>query len=121
MLLRTIVDATEIVTATSSRLAKIDALAAVLRGLAPDEIAPAIGFLTASPRQGRVGIGWRGITVARGRPRRGADAHSVLDVDAALEPLSAADGAGSVAVATRRARARWRSARRRWSGTSSPA
>jgi len=57
MLLSDIVDATAVVAATSSRLAKIAALAGVLRGLATDEIAPPIGFPTASPRQGRVGIG----------------------------------------------------------------
>ena len=97
MLLRTIVDATEVVAATSSRLAKIAALAAVLRELAPDEIAPAIGFLTASPRQGR------DRRRAGGASRRSRSAHAetptltVLDVDAALSGLAAAGGRGSVA------------------------
>ena len=96
MLLSDIVDATAIVSATSSRLAKIAALAGVLRELAPDEIAPAIGFLTASPRQGRVGVGWRSITGLEVAHAAEA-ALSVLDVDAALSRLAAADGAGSVA------------------------
>ncbi|MFX5570761.1 hypothetical protein ABTD96_20780, partial [Acinetobacter baumannii] len=45
--------------ATRSRLAKVDALADVLGRLAPDEVVPAVGLLTAAPRQGRLGIGWR--------------------------------------------------------------
>jgi DNA ligase-1 len=96
MLLRTIVDATEVVAATSSRLAKIAALAAVLRELEPDEIAPAIGFLTANPRQGRIGVGWRSLS-ALDTGHAETSSLTVLDVDAALSALAAAGGAGSVA------------------------
>ena len=96
MLLRTIVDATQVVAATSSRLAKIAALAAVLRELEPDEIAPAIGFLTASPRQGRIGVGWRSLSALDGGHAE-TSSLTVLDVDAALSALAAAGGSGSVA------------------------
>ncbi len=96
MLLGTIVDATDVVGATSSRLAKIAALAGVLRELEPDEIAPAIGFLTASPRQGRIGVGWRGLAALDGGHAE-TPTLTVLDVDAALSDLAAAGGAGSVA------------------------
>ncbi len=96
MLLTTVVDAAESVAATSSRLAKIAALAAVLRELDPDEVAPAIGFLTASPRQGRIGVGWRSMTVLQVEHAVTASL-TVLDVDAALGRLAAAEGAGSVA------------------------
>ncbi|MET0782600.1 MAG: ATP-dependent DNA ligase, partial [Microbacterium sp.] len=95
MLLHELVETTAAVGATSSRLAKIDALASLLGRLEPDEFAAAIGFLTAKPRQGRIGVGWRGVAAL--------DAHhateptlTVLDVDAALERLAAASGAGSV-------------------------
>ncbi len=54
-------EAVDAVTATRSRLAKIEALAELLSALDPDEFAPAVGLLTASPRQGRIGVGWRGI------------------------------------------------------------
>lgn len=94
MLLSELVAATETVAATSSRLAKVAALAAVLRELEPDEIGPAIGFLTASPRQGRIGVGWRSLA---GLAVEHADEPSltVLDVDAALDRLAVAEGRGS--------------------------
>ncbi|GAA1993817.1 ATP-dependent DNA ligase [Microbacterium pumilum] len=97
MLLADLVDTVETVTATRSRLAKIEALAAVLRRLRVDEIGPVVGFLTASPRQGRVGVGWRGIA--------SLDAVHAMDptltidqVDEALDALVAASGSGSVAA-----------------------
>ena len=97
VLLNDLVLATEAVAATSSRLAKVAALAAVVRELDPDEVAPAIGFLVASPRQGRLGVGWRGLSdLDVGH----ADAPSlgILDVDAALSRLAGSDGPGSVAA-----------------------
>lgn len=57
----------ERVASTRSRLAKVDALAALLSALEPGEILPAVGFLTAKPRQGRLGVGWRGLTRCDGR------------------------------------------------------
>ncbi len=87
------------VTATRSRLAKVDALATVLRGLSSDEIVPAVGFLTAAPRQGRLGVGWR--TLSR-REATHADAPrlTVGDVDDAFSRLTAIAGAGSAAART---------------------
>ena len=95
MLLHEVVVTTEAVASTSSRLAKIDALAICSGRLEPDEIAPAIGFLTARPRQGRIGVGWRGVATLKAAH---ADEPSltVLDVDAALDRLAGASGAGSV-------------------------
>ena len=61
MLLHELVATTETVGSTSSRLAKIDALGILLARLDSEEIAPAIGFLVAKPRQGRLGVGWRGV------------------------------------------------------------
>ena len=97
MLLTEVVAATEAVAATSSRLAKIAALADVLRGLAADEVAPAIGFLTASPRQGRLGVGWRSLSALE-TPHAVEPSLAVLDVDAALDRLAVTDGPGSVAA-----------------------
>jgi DNA ligase-1 len=97
MLLHELVATTETVGSTSSRLAKIDALASLLSALDADEIAPAIGLLTAKPRQGRVGIGWRGVA-ALDVVHAAEPTLSVHDVDAALERLAAASGSGSGGV-----------------------
>jgi DNA ligase-1 len=92
-----VVAGTEAVTATSSRLAKIAALAVVLRGLEPDEIAPVIGFLTASPRQGRLGVGWRGLS-ALASTHADEPSLQIAEVDGAFDRLAATAGAGSVAA-----------------------
>lgn len=99
MLLSELVTTTEEVTATSSRLAKIDILARLLRDAAPDEILPLTGLLLAHPRQGRLGVGWRGISALEVSP---ADTPtlSIADVDAALTALASALGSGSAAVRT---------------------
>ncbi|SLK06511.1 ATP-dependent DNA ligase [Arthrobacter sp. P2b] len=96
MLLDELVTTTDAVASTRSRLAKVDLLAGLLRRLEPAEIPAAVGLLIARPRQGRVGIGWRGMTAAMGEP---ADEPglTVADVDAALDRLLAAAGAGSAA------------------------
>ena len=100
MLLHELVATTETVGSTSSRLAKIDALGALLSRLDPDEIAPAMGFLVAKPRQGRLGVGWRGVAALE-VVHAAEPTLTVLEVDAALERLAAASGSGS--VGTRRA------------------
>ncbi|MCC2030801.1 ATP-dependent DNA ligase [Microbacterium allomyrinae] len=97
MLLHELVSATDAVASTSSRRAKIAALAGALSDLDADEIAPAIGFLVARPRQGRIGVGWRGLAnldVAHAAE----PSLTVLDVDTALERLARSDGPGSVAA-----------------------
>lgn len=97
MLLHELVTVTDAVAATSSRLAKVAALAEVLRALEPDEIAPAIGLLLAAPRQGRLGVGWRTVSSLRA-DHADEPTLTILDVDAALERLATAEGQGSVAA-----------------------
>jgi DNA ligase-1 len=94
MLLAALVDTADAVASTRSRLAKVAALASLLATLEPDEIAPAVGFLLGKPRQGRVGVGWRGVAAAMGTPAA-ASSLSVADLDALLERLVATAGAGS--------------------------
>ncbi len=99
MLLAEVVDTVEAVSATRSRLAKIAALAALLGRLEPDEVPLAVGFLTATPRQGRLGVGWRtlsGLSVAHAS----TPTLTLHEVDAALERLAAASGTGSQAQRT---------------------
>ena len=97
MLLHELVTATDAVASTSSRLAKVAALSEVLRDLDAEEIDPAIGFLTASPRQGRLGVGWRSLSNLSVE-HAPAPTLTVGDVDAALDRLAGADGPGSVAA-----------------------
>lgn len=97
MLLAEIVRTLDGVTATRSRLAKVDLLAELLTRLHPDEIAPAIGMLVAAPRQGRLGIGWRTLS---GVETAHADTSTlqVADVDSAFDELAATGGSGSAAA-----------------------
>ncbi|MGR2753315.1 ATP-dependent DNA ligase [Agromyces arachidis] len=97
MLLEELVATAERVAATRSRLAKVDALAELLVRLEPDEVAPAVGFLVGRARQGRVGVGWRGLSGALGEPAEVASL-AVGDLDAALDELATASGAGSSAA-----------------------
>ncbi|NUU08159.1 ATP-dependent DNA ligase [Leifsonia sp. C5G2] len=100
MLLDTLVATTETVASTRSRLAKVDALAALLSALEPDEIAPAVGFLVGKARQGRVGVGWRGLSGAMGDPAA-EPTLTVDDLDRLLDALGALGGSGSAAERTR--------------------
>ena len=96
MLLTELVDAASALAATRSRLAKVAILAEVFGRLDAEEVAPAVGFLVGRPRQGRVGVGWRGIAAAMGEPAA-EPSLTVGDVDELLTRLLALTGAGSAA------------------------
>ncbi len=92
-----VVATSAVVTATSSRSAKVAALAELLRRLDADEVAVVVAALTGEVRQGRIGVGWatlRGLDVA---PAAVASL-TVADVDRALDDLAALVGPGSQAV-----------------------
>ncbi len=95
MLLHELVTTTETVGATSSRLAKIDALATLLSRLDAAEIAPAIGFLIAKPASGARSASDGAAIAGLDAAHASEPSLTVLDVDAALERLAAASGAGS--------------------------
>ncbi|MFH8249593.1 ATP-dependent DNA ligase [Microbacterium sp. B2969] len=97
MLLADLVETADAVGATRSRLAKVDALASALERLEPEEIRPAVGFLTASPRQGRIGVGWRTLA-SLDAEHATTPTLTIGDVDVALGELAEASGAGSVAA-----------------------
>jgi DNA ligase-1 len=82
------------------RRAKIDRLADCLRRLRPDEVPVAVAYLSGALPQGTVGIGWASL---RDVPPDVADEATLdlLDVDAALERIRAAAGAGSQATRRR--------------------
>jgi DNA ligase-1 len=80
------------VAATSSRLKKIELLAALLRGLAPNDAPIAIGFLTGWPRQGKLGVGWSTLEAARPASAAPAPELSIADVDQAFTRLQSVRG-----------------------------
>ena len=95
-LLADVVNASEAVAETSSRSQKATTLAELLRLLDPGEVAPAVGFLTGVPRQGRVGIGHRTIYGIE-QPPAEAPALTVADLDGAIAAVQATTGPGSAA------------------------
>jgi DNA ligase-1 len=79
---------------TSSRSRKVSILAELLRGLEPDEVPIAVGFLSGTPRQGRIGIGFAtmyGIDVAPAAE----PSLSIHDVDKAIGLIESTVGGGS--------------------------
>jgi DNA ligase-1 len=79
--------------ATTKRGEKAGLISALLRRLAPDEIEPAVGFLTGTLRQGRVGVGWRTLRDVRPDPATEATLE-ISEVDASIDRLAAMSGAG---------------------------
>jgi DNA ligase-1 len=94
-LLADLVATSATLTATSSRRAKIAALADLLRILDPDEIVVAVALLTGAPRQGRIGVGWARASSLMGQAN--APTVQVGDLDDALTQLEACTGPGSEA------------------------
>jgi DNA ligase-1 len=92
-----LVAASDAVAATSRRTAKVQALAALLRALAPAEVEPAVDFLTGVPRQGKVGVGWSTVFSLDVAPASAATL-AVLDVDRTLDVVLATTGPGSTAA-----------------------
>jgi DNA ligase 1 len=86
------------VAGTSGRLAKVAALADLLRRLAPEEIEIAVAYLSGETRQGKLGLGYSALRDARGGGEPRGEPLTLADVDAALERLSATSGRGSAAA-----------------------
>src|SRR6266571_40453 len=96
MLLEQIVRTSRLVADTSSRLAKIDLLAALLREAVPEEIESVIAYLSGAVRQAKLGVGWAALQAVR---TAASDTPSlqILDVDTALARLASTAGKGSAA------------------------
>jgi DNA ligase 1 len=97
VLLADLVAVSDSVASTSSRTAKIAAVAGVLRGLHPDEIPAAVGFLTGQPRQGKVGIGWATLAGITSTPA-GDPSITVLDLDRVVDTILATRGSKSASL-----------------------
>ena len=91
-----LVEASEEVGATRSRLAKVERIAAVLRRLAPEEVAAGVAFLSGELRQRQIGVGWAAL---RDLPAPAAEPSlTVGEVDAAFERIGGLAGPGSQAA-----------------------
>lgn len=97
VLMNDVVATSSVVSATRSRLAKVDALADLIRR-AGDQVRAVVAFLAGTPLQGRIGAGWRTLVNLRSVP---ADEPSltVAEVDRTFEDVAVTSGKGS---ATRR-------------------
>lgn len=94
MLLADLVATSNAVAATSSRVAKRDRIAELLT-CADGEVALAVDYLTARPRQRRTGVGWRSLDNLPAPSPTGS--LSLADVDSAFDALAAVAGSGSQA------------------------
>jgi DNA ligase 1 len=93
-LLAEVVATTEAVAATRARSTKVTALAELLAGLDGDELPVAVAWLSAAPRQGRIGVGWRTVAAVEAPPAP-APSLTVRDLDRTLDQLAGLSGAGS--------------------------
>jgi ATP-dependent DNA ligase I len=94
MLLDELARTSEAVAATSSRSAKIAALAACLRQLRPDEIPVAVAYLAGALPHDPIRVGWATLRDLP-PPAQGPAVLEVAEVDAALRRIGAAAGPGS--------------------------
>ena len=93
MLLAEIARASQDVAETSSRLAKVARLAECLAQAAPEEVRPAVSYLSGVLPQGTIGVGWASL---REVPAPAAEPSlALLEVDAALTRIAGVRGAGS--------------------------
>jgi DNA ligase 1 len=93
VLMNDVVATSAVVSATRSRLAKVDALADLIRR-AGDQVRAVVAFLAGTPLQGRIGAGWRTLVNVRTAP---ADEPtlSVAQVDQTFEDVAVTSGKGS--------------------------
>ena len=100
MLLNDLVTTSQRVSETRSRSAKTAALADLLRRLGPEEIDPAVSWLSGNLRQGRIGLG--GAAVRDSRTTAAAEPSLTIgEVDATFERIAGTTGSGSTAERTR--------------------
>jgi DNA ligase 1 len=94
VLLADVVAASSAVASTASRSAKIALLAQLLERLEPDEVVPAVGFLSGVLHQGKFGLGWS--TVFKVDVAHAQQPTLVIDdLDRAIDEMQAKTGSGS--------------------------
>jgi DNA ligase-1 len=95
LLLRELVDTSAAVSSTTSRKAKIEAIAVLLRRASADEVATTISYLSGDLPQRRAGVGWASLRAMP--PAAPAPTLTIGDTDAALSRIAAEGGSGSAA------------------------
>ncbi|WP_053719433.1 ATP-dependent DNA ligase [Saccharothrix sp. NRRL B-16348] len=93
MLFTEVVETSAAVAATRSRLAKVAALAGLVRRMSTPAV---VSFLVGVPSQGRIGAGWRTV-FDLAVPPAPSPALTVSDVDAALGAFASIGGKGAAA------------------------
>jgi DNA ligase-1 len=91
-----LVETSEAVGATRSRLAKVELLAAALGRFAPGERQAGVAFLSGELRQRQIGVGWA--TLRELPPAAPMPSLTVGEVDAAFERIGTIAGTGSQAA-----------------------
>jgi len=92
-----VVATTAEVASTRARSRKGAALAELFGRLAPGEVPVVVAILTGTPRQGRIGVGWRTVAGIEAEPADEPQLE-IADVDAALDRLAGLSGPGSQAA-----------------------
>ncbi|MGH9461993.1 MAG: ATP-dependent DNA ligase, partial [Vicinamibacteria bacterium] len=95
MRLLDLVETSRRVSEASGRLEKIGLLAYTLNRLEPDEMVPAVFFLSGELRQGRIGIGFSALRKATPPGYAETPGLTLLEVDAAFQAIAGAAGRGS--------------------------
>jgi ATP-dependent DNA ligase I len=93
VLLAELVDASEAVGATRSRLAKVARIATVLQRLDADEVLPGVAFLSGELRQRQIGVGWAALREVG--PGAVTPTLTVAAVDATFDRIGSLAGPGS--------------------------
>jgi ATP-dependent DNA ligase I len=93
MLLAAVADVSRAVSQTSSRLAKVAALAEVLRAATADEVPVLVAYLSGELSQRQIGVGYASLRSVP--PPAETPSLTVLDVDAACTRIGAVTGKGA--------------------------
>ena len=95
MRLSAVVETSMRVAESSGRLQKVALLADLLAQSPPEEIETVITFLSGTPRQGRIGVGWAAIVEAREAPPASEASLAVAEVDDTFGRIASLSGPGS--------------------------
>jgi DNA ligase-1 len=93
--LHELVEASNAVALTRSRLEKISRLAQALKAMRDDEIEIGVAYLSGSLLQGRIGLGWSAISAARLAGAAGGPALDLADVNGIFDRIARLSGPGA--------------------------